>query len=233
MKTAVAKFNERVRDIKKMRAYYVHLNEYYHIPEEELSDLLRAELVNIVSGMDQFFHEIVRIGILNSYRGISPQTDKYRTIPFNFLVLQKIIHCTSIKKPTCNEELPEYWIGNGVIDFLKTFSFQKIDKIKDALSFIWDEPHKLQLVIQKMTYSNFPNSVINKKQKFLEEKMDLIVLRRNQIVHEADFDIFTGSKQSIKLSWVDDAIIFIIDFVYAVYECITNDNSYERVLFLH
>ena len=66
-------------------------------------------------------------------------------------------------------------------------SFQKIDRIKDALSYIWDLDHKIPVIMSKMHYP-FPESTPNANQKFLEKKIDLIVSRRNQIVHEADMN---------------------------------------------
>lgn len=53
--------------------------------------------------------------------------------------------------------------------------------------------------------------------------------RRNQIVHEADYDITINSKQIISTSWLDDTILFITDFIYSIYENITGDTSYVRL----
>ncbi len=107
-------------------------------------------------------------------------------------------------------------------------SFQKIDKIKDALSYIWNLEHKIPAIMDKMHYP-FPESTSNANQKFLEKKIDLIVMRRNQIVHEADYDISINSKQTIDLVWLDDTIFFVKEFVYSIYENISGDSTYERV----
>jgi len=230
MITTISTFNACINDVKGMRAFYIYLKDHYHIPENDLADLLRAELVNLVSAMDRFIHEIVRIGIVNSYLGTFPQTAKCKAIPFRFLTMSRIIDCRLLKTPpTCNEELAEYWVNKEVVEILKTLSFQRIDKIKDALSYVWDDPYKLQAIIRKMRYSAFPGPNINANQKFLEQKIDLIVSRRNQIVHEADYDITINSKQIISTSWLDDTILFITDFIYSIYENITGDTSYVRL----
>ena len=157
-------------------------------------------------------------------------TDKCKAIPMRFAVMNKIIECSSIINPTHYEDTAEYWINKDIIDILKSMSFQKIDKIKDALSYIWHDPHKMQSIILKMQYP-FPATVIgiNDQQKFLENKIDIIVNRRNQIVHEADYDISTHSKRTIEESWLDDTILFIKEFVYSLYENLTNDTSYTRL----
>lgn len=107
-------------------------------------------------------------------------------------------------------------------------SFQKIENIKDALSYIWDLDHKIPVIMSKMHYP-FPESTSNANQKFLEKKIDLIVSRRNQIVHEADYDISINSKQTININWLDDTILFVKEFVYSIYENISGDSSYERL----
>lgn len=229
MTNAIITFNACISDIRNMRVFYVYLSDHCNIPKDDLADLLRSELVNLVSAMDRFIHEIVRIGIINSYLGISPQTDKCKTIPMKFSTVKKVIECRSRSTPpSCNEEIAEYWINKEVVAILSTMSFQKTDKIKDALSYIWDVSLKIPAIIDKMQYA-FSGTTINNKQKYLEEKIDLIVSRRNQIVHEADYDISTHSKQAIDSSWLDDTILFIKEFIYSIYENITGDNSFVKL----
>lgn len=144
MTNTIKTFNACIRDIQKMRGFYIFLRDQYKIAPEELSDLLRSELVNLVSAMDRFIHEFVRIGIINSYTSKLPQTDKCKSIPIKFSTLNKVMECQSRgTPPTCNEETVEYWLNNEITTILKSMSFQKIDKIKDALSYIWNLEHKI------------------------------------------------------------------------------------------
>lgn len=229
MTNTIKTFNACIRDIQKMRVFYIFLRDQYKIAPEELSDLLRSELVNLVSAMDRFIHEFVRIGIINSYTSKLPQTDKCKSIPIKFSTLNKVMECQSrATPPTCNEETAEYWINNEIKNILRSMSFQKIDKIKDALSYIWNLDHKIPAIMDKMHYP-FPEETSNANQRFLEKKIDLIVARRNQIVHEADYDISVNSKQSIDVGWLDDTILFVKEFIYSIYENISDDCSYERL----
>ena len=41
-------------------------------------------------------------------------------------------------------------INDAVSQSLKTLSFQQAVKIKDALSYLWDEPHKITVVAKEM-----------------------------------------------------------------------------------
>jgi hypothetical protein len=229
MKDTIKTFNVCICDMQKTRGFYVFLRDHYKIAPAELTDLLRSELVNLVSAMDRFIHEFVRIGIINSYTSQLPQTDKCKSIPIKLSTLNKVIECQSRKNPpTCNEETAEYWINNEIKIILRSMSFQKIDKIKDALSYIWNLDHKIPAIMDKMHYP-FPEASSNANQKFLEKKIDLIVTRRNQIVHEADYDISVNSKQTIDVNWLDDTILFVKEFVYSIYENISGDSSYERL----
>jgi hypothetical protein len=214
-----------------MRKLYDYLKKRRRpkISEDKLADILRAELVNSVSAMDRFLHEIVRVGVRNSYLSTSTQTSKCQTIPFKFSTLNKIIECERKRKPPrYQEETAIYWIDKEIVEILRSMSFQKINKIKDALSYIWDVQHKMPAIISKMRYV-FPVVTDNEKQKFLEEKIDLIVSRRNQIVHEADYDVAIRSKQTIDTDWLDDTISFIKEFTYSIYENVTGDTSYARI----
>ena len=67
MKDTIKTFNVCICDMQKTRGFYVFLRDHYKIAPAELTDLLRSELVNLVSAMDRFIHEFVRIGIINSY----------------------------------------------------------------------------------------------------------------------------------------------------------------------
>ena len=43
----------------------------------DLSDILRAELVMAVSALDQYIHELVRLGMLEAYSGHRVQTQAF------------------------------------------------------------------------------------------------------------------------------------------------------------
>lgn len=226
MKNTLINFNRSIKDVHDMRVVYNYLNENYHL---NAPDLLRAELINSVSAMDRFIHEIVRIGLIESYKDIRPHTAKCNAFPLRFDTVKKILAIEKNSNPPMSaEETSEYWINKEVTCTLQTMSFQQSEKIKDALSYIWDDTYKLQSLINKMKYS-FPYVTINENQKFTEQKLKLIINRRNQIAHEADYDEATHSKRDIDTDWLDDVIIFIKDFVYSIYENITSDTSYSRV----
>lgn len=213
MDATFIEFQKSIDRVKRIRTIYDHLENILHLPHDEISDLLRTQLVNTVSALDRFLHEIVRIGILQTYASARSSTSKFKNFPLTSKTVLKIIQLQGVI-PLSEEEYPEYWINKEAIEYLKTFSFQHPDKIKDALSYIWDEEHKWQMIAGGMV---LPGATINDKQKYLQQRIILIVERRNRIVHEADIDPFTGVRGNISTTDVDSIIKIIESFAETIY----------------
>lgn len=71
-----------------------------------------------------------------------------------------------------------------------------------------------------------PTRSENDRKKLLEQKIRLIIIRRNQIVHEGDIDPLTTNKRDILKSDVLDSIKFVNSFVHAVHILITDSSCY-------
>lgn len=82
---------------------------------------------------------------------------------------------------------------------------------EDALSFIWEEKHKMSLIAKEMMA---PGANDNDKEKYLTQKLELLVGRRDQIAHESDMSY--TEKREITQMEVEDAITFIDSFVACV-----------------
>ena len=179
--------------------------------------MLRAQIVYAVSAMDCYIHEIVRIGIIKSFLGKRPQTSKWKSSPVSLENVQSIISIEQLGLAAPQKEAEMVNALNSIFKpILKTLSFQQSDKIKDALSYIWLEEHKMQAIANSINYNLFGNN-LNEKVKYLEQKLSLIVTRRNQIAHEADWDSVNACKRIVQKSEVDDIILFIEKFVEAIH----------------
>jgi hypothetical protein len=66
MQTAHNQFLHNIRYIRELDSLYHFLKDTQNLPND-LSDLLRAELVYAVSALDKLVHELIKIGM---YRGI-------------------------------------------------------------------------------------------------------------------------------------------------------------------
>ena len=106
--------------------------------------------------------------------------------------------------------VPEIEFRNEVIRKNSHLAFQDPSKIADALSFIWNEPNKWDVISSNMA-TPISSSV-------LKTKLKNIVVRRNQIVHEGDC-LMTSIplvQQPITASDTQDVIQFIAELVDAI-----------------
>ena len=217
MNNAYANFTLAVGNIKKFGSIYDKISIDYPLLKNELDDMLRAQIINAVSAMDCYIHEIVRIGVIKSFLGDRPQTSKWKSFPVSLENVQSIIAIEQLGLAVPQKEAEMVNALNSIFKpFLKTLSFQQSDKIKDALSYIWPEEHKMQAIANSINYTLFGNN-LNEKVKYLEQKLSLIVTRRNQIAHEADWDSVNACKRIVQKSEVDDIILFIEKFVEAIH----------------
>lgn len=201
MQRAFDQFNDNMKYVKELDALFVHLKDTLHLPND-LSDILRAEWVYTVSAMDKMIHELVRIGMIEAFQGGRVRTNKFLTFGVTTNTLTSTL--SSAIPP------PEYWFEQEVIERHKTLAFQAPEKIADALSLIWDEQYKWQVLSTAMA---IPQATITTKLK-------TIISRRNQIVHEADLDLLTGIRNTVEKADIDDVVLFIETLSAAIFNAV-------------
>ena len=169
----------------------------------DASDLLRWQYVLATSALDKYIHDIVRSGMVDEFHGKKSLTPKYKSFR---ITLSTLVDITT-------SEYPGFELEQEIIRQHSYQAFQDPDKIADALSFIWDEPHKWKVISQNM---NTPIS-----EDDLKIKLRNIVIRRNQIVHQGDCDFAPIPVQQIILKEdVNNVVEFIKELVYAIEKCI-------------
>lgn len=131
----------------------------------DLSDILRAELVLAVSALDQFVHEITRLGMIEAYRGEREKTTRF----LQFQVSVEAALRGISENPSGDWLNEEIRIRNG------HRTFQNPDRIAEALRLVSDIPVWNEIA-KGMDAS--PQAV--------RDGLDIIVKRRNNIAHEAD-----------------------------------------------
>lgn len=202
MQSAMDQFNSNIKAVKEMEALYEHLTSDLKLPND-LSDILRAQLVYAVSALDKLIHELVKMGMLQAFAGNRTRTSKFNTF--------------SISLETCNKiqqlnQFTQYFFEQEIIFKHKHLAFQEPDKIADALSFIWEEKQKWQKIASSFKMSDDD----------LKKKLKSIVSRRNQIVHEADIDLQTNSRNPIDKTDVKEAVEFILKLGESLFKAVTS-----------
>jgi hypothetical protein len=202
MLRAKTRFNAGIQRARNLHALYIHLTTIQHFPPDTVSDLLRSEIVYVVSSFDKFIHDIVKQGMVDTFVGRRVATNAYKN--FNITLEQ----FEAIKYATLPP--PEGVFENTIIENHNNLSFQDPEKVAGALSLIWNEQHKWQSIANCM----------GKKENDIRIELKNIVIRRNQIVHEGDINLMSGQLQILNEPDVIESINFIEELGNCIYSLI-------------
>jgi hypothetical protein len=208
MQQAFEQFKNNIKSVKELEVIHYHLVTEMKLPND-LSDILRSQLVYAVSALDKLIHELVRIGMLQSFLGQRTKTLKFNGFTISLETYNKI---QQISKSTeiLQLERPEYFFEQEIIIKHKHLSFQDPDKISDALSLIWEEKQKWQKIALSLNMSD----------DYLKKRLKNIVSRRNQIAHEADIDIQTNLRNSIDENDAKESVDFIFSLGESIFKLV-------------
>jgi len=199
MKPAIDAFEESLDRVKAMHA--LHQNFLGLVaPIVDLSDLLRAEIVLIVSALDHFIHELSRLGMMEIWNGTRRTTPAYLKFSVSLDVMSQLVS------------------GAAGAIYLETEirlrhsyqAFQQPDHIADAVRLF--SPVELWNAVGKE---------LNEDPKDVKAELKLLVERRNKIAHEADMDpSFPKQRWPIDRKDVDNAIGFVERLGRAIYKVV-------------
>lgn len=200
MEQAIKQFEKNIERVYNLVDIYAKLP----IEEKDCSDILRAALVLLVSALDTFIHDIVRLGMIEILQKKRPSTNEYKklTIDFGYIVFD-----------------PKYeWFEAYVRRFLhgdakkSGKTYQEPDRIAEGIELIsniklWDI---LDLELGDS--------------KKLKKRLREIIRRRNTIAHESDINpSYPNLRNPINLEEVKDSVIFIEQLVKAIYRIVINN----------
>jgi len=192
MLNPIEQFRENITRIRGLGGVYTTFSNVT-TAVVDLTDLLRAQIVMIVSALDLYVHEITRTGMLEIYNGNRPQTDSFLRFQ---VTLDSAID--GIANPTVSD-----WLDIEIRERHSHLSFQDPDNVADAVRRfssceLWPSvARELHIDVQDV-----------------KNRVRAIVKRRNQIVHEADLDpTYPGTiiRRSITPADVTSTVDFIQD----------------------
>ncbi len=198
MLSPIEQFRENMTRVKTLGGLHQAFDQQT-TPAVDLSDLLRAQIVMIASALDHYIHEITRVGMLEVYDGVRPQTNA-------FLRFQVTMNATmtGISKPSEND-----WFDREIRDKHGHQAFQHPDNIANAVR-----------LFSSCELWRSVASELNLTDQDIKNRIRAIVNRRNQIVHEADLDPSypgTGNRWPISPSDVTSASDFIQNVCEAIH----------------
>jgi len=191
MNRAITQYNNNSESIKELGQLFDLINDHYPLLKTQAEDILRAQFVMIVSALDCFIHDVVRIGMLEIYleqRNSSKNTEKF---PISLTILQQI-------EKVSDETTKLAFLEKHIETKNSEDSFQSPRNIEYALGLI-----SIDKIWTKLS------SEMNRPPEDIKSQLALVVDRRNKIAHESDRDNLLGSKIFIDKILVTNTINFI------------------------
>ena len=201
MTNAFRDFKTIIDDTRNTFAVYDYLHDIVKAPLD-YSDLLRWQWAQAVSALDKLIHDLVRIGMRESFSGSRVPTRAFSSFTID-ISTYRLIDQTPLAKETVFE--------NYVSSVHSYKSFQKAEEISKALSLIWAEEHKWQAIAAQMGSTD----------TVVKTQLSTIVTRRNQIAHQGDYAVSGQPRQSIEKADVVSTIDFIERLGSAIYNLVS------------
>ena len=206
MLSPIEQFRENTDRVKSLGGLHTAFGQLT-TPAVDLTDLLRAQIVMIVSALDHYIHEITRVGMLEVYDGERSRTGA-------FLRFQVTLDA-AMKGISESSENGNGWLDTEIRERHGYLAFQRPDNIADAVR-LFSSCELWPSVAAQLNLT--PDDVKN--------RLRAIINRRNQIAHEADLDPSypgTGSRWPISPSDIANTLDFILDVCEAIHSVVNQD----------
>jgi len=199
MTMPIDSFKKRIEDIKALHALHKYLCTSLPAIATSLDEILRAEIVLIISAFDCFIHDIVRRGIMDIFKANKDTNPKFDNLCIPISTVKQILQADNDSE---RNELLEICVKK----ILSKNSYQSPSSIESAL----------QLISIKKIWASIKDGM-NMSSEDITKKLGIIINRRNKIAHESDMiNHIHTSKNEIKREDIDD----IINFISTLVECI-------------
>lgn len=196
---AISQFESNRDRAKELGSIFSLVESHYPLLVPQGEEILRAQIVLIVSAFDTFIHDCIRTGIIQSYTGLRKIGGALSSYNISFDQVSILDHM-----PTINDKINH--LDNLLREKNSKDSYQSPKSIEFALGLI-----NVSKVWTKVSpYMHIPAVDIR-------NKLSLIVDRRNKIAHESDYNPITNSKYPISKSDVNDIISFLDNLSKAIY----------------
>lgn len=200
MTNALNQYNQNTVYVRGYGQLYEMLLTNLPSLSQQAEMLLRAQWVMAVSAFDTFFHDVVRIGLIEMFVGNRPVSNGAKNYLVSYNALKAILDANSIidKQLLLNNEI------------------RRINS-KDA----FQSPQSIEYVMSILGIQNIWNKIsptIGMRAVDIKDQLAIIVRRRNQIAHESDINPATSCQIPISKSDVDNMTSFMDRIVNAVYQ---------------
>lgn len=192
-------FDENLERVELCHGLYISISEAV-TAAVDTSDLLRSELVQIVSALDHFIHELVLLGMLEIFRGQRVPSRQFGSFK---------VSTAFVLNYTASGDVSGFEYEVREQHSFK--SFQKPDKIAEAVRLFSD-----------VELWNEVGAILARDPRAIKRELALIADRRDKIAHEADLDpTFPGQRWPISAHEIEAALSFTRNTGHAIYDAVT------------
>lgn len=187
-------FRKNIESVLCIDSIYQYMES--QVTAFDITELLRAEFVLIVSALDFYIHEIVREGLLHQLNTSNNCNKNSICIPLTTVKVLLSVESENEQIQILNEQIKTITSKD---------SYQAPRAIEKALNMI--NINKIWTKVGEFS---------GKSAEDVRDTLALIINRRNKIAHEADFDSMSGEKIDITSHQIKDCIEFTTMFVEAI-----------------
>jgi hypothetical protein len=187
-------FNKNIEQVLIIDSIFKYMES--QVTAFDISELLRAEFVLIVSALDYYIHGVVRDGLIDQLNSTDNCNANNLCIPFSTVKVLLHINSKEEQKRVLNEQIK---------NITSKDSYQAPRAIEKALSMI-----DVKKVWTKISDFSGKSAVD------IRDTLSIVINRRNKIAHEADIDFLTGEKTIITPSDIKECLEFVTEFIDAI-----------------
>lgn len=204
-------FRDNIKRIKNRFEIFDLLKNNNRI--EETNDILRFQIVFVMSSLDFFMHEIYSFAFIKIFKNEMPKTNGYKNYKIPLKLLEKALYDAE----NIDRHLKETFIGIN-----DSFTFMSPGRIRELLNIITSED-EFALVERKLKQRK-----IIKYNVRLDSEIEHIYDRRNKIAHQTDIEHGEDDKNIINRREVEYYIDVISNFVEELFKVVCLENKGEN-----
>ncbi len=196
MNAPLKQFLKNIESIEIIDGIHSYFEQ--QVPAIDISEILRAEYVLLVSAFDYYVHDLVREGMLEIFDGKSKPNTEYDKFHISLKSVNLLLSTT-------DNIVRRRLLDNEIRKINSRHSYQAPSNVERALA----------LISIKSIWQNVAKDLKMDKEDIVKE-LGLIVHRRNKMAHEADINPVTNDKTPIDKKTINDVRDFIVKLVKAI-----------------
>ncbi|MBS1509061.1 MAG: hypothetical protein JSS79_20655 [Bacteroidetes bacterium] len=196
MKAPLKQFLKNIESIDTIDGIHSYFEQ--QVPAMDISEILRAEYVLLVSAFDYYVHDLVRDGMLEIFEGKNKTNSEFDRFHISLKSVNLLLS-------TSDKVVRVQLLDNEIRKITSKHSYQAPSSVERALS----------LISVKSIWKAISKDLKIDKEDIVKE-LGLIVHRRNKIAHEADINPITNGKTLIDKKTVKDVREFLVKLVRAI-----------------